>query len=71
VGLDAGRFAEAGVVGHACARVSLRPLDVEAVTMVHLARRTDRGLEQLLHDQIEFTHLATFLPALHGEFGEG
>ena len=113
VGLDAGRFAEAGVVAHACARVSLRPLGVEAVTMVHLARRTERGLEQrsrywighrprlgvlgglpvdavattlgikrrlagervayeqLLHDQIEFTHLATFLPALHGEFAAG
>jgi 2,4-diacetylphloroglucinol hydrolase len=25
--------------------------------------------EQLLHDQIEFTHLATFLPELWSEFG--
>ncbi|MEY4511617.1 MAG: hypothetical protein RLZZ450_3739 [Pseudomonadota bacterium] len=24
--------------------------------------------EQLLHDQIEFTHLSTFLAELHGEF---
>jgi hypothetical protein len=27
------------------------------------------GYEQLLHDQIEFTHLATFLPELYAEFG--
>jgi hypothetical protein len=32
-------------VGHACARVVLRPIS-----------------------QIEFTHLAGFLPALYGEF---
>jgi hypothetical protein len=25
--------------------------------------------EQLLHDQIEFTHLSTFLADLHAEFG--
>jgi hypothetical protein len=25
--------------------------------------------EQLLHDQIEFTHLSTFLAAIHAEFG--
>ena len=25
--------------------------------------------EQLLHDQIEFTHLASFLPAIHAELG--
>lgn len=27
--------------------------------------------EQLLHDQIEFTHLSTFLADVHAEFGEG
>jgi len=27
--------------------------------------------EQLLHDQIEFTHLASFLPDLYAEFGPG
>jgi hypothetical protein len=111
LGLDTGRFAAAGVVAHACARVSLRPFGVEAVTMIHLVRRTDRGIEQrsrywighdvrlgllgglsvdgvatslgmkrrlagermayeqLLHDQIEFTHLATFLADMHRQFG--
>jgi 2,4-diacetylphloroglucinol hydrolase len=91
--------------------VSLKPFGVEAVTMVHLARRTDDGFEQrsrywighdarvlplgglpvdgigaalgikrrlagervayeqLLHDQIEFTHLATFLADIHREHG--
>jgi 2,4-diacetylphloroglucinol hydrolase len=111
LGFDTRCFAEAGIVGHACARVSLRWPPVEAVTMVHLARRTDDGFEQrsrywighdvhlrafgralsvdklsatlgikrrlageqtayeqLLHDQIEFTHLSTFLAPLHGEF---
>lgn len=28
------------------------------------------GYEQLLHDQIEFTHLSTFLAQIHAEFGE-
>jgi hypothetical protein len=112
LGLDTGRFAEAGIVGHACARVRLRGTPLEVVTMVHLARRTSDGIEQrsrywmgsgvklhalgaripvdtigrvlgmkrrmagerlgyeqLLHDQIEFTHLARFLPALWNEFG--
>jgi 2,4-diacetylphloroglucinol hydrolase len=27
------------------------------------------GYEQLLHDQIEFTHLSSFLARIHGEFG--
>jgi 2,4-diacetylphloroglucinol hydrolase len=27
------------------------------------------GYEQLLHDQIEFTHLASFLPKIYAEFG--
>jgi hypothetical protein len=27
--------------------------------------------EQILHDQIEFTHLSTFLPELWREFGQG
>jgi hypothetical protein len=112
LGLDTRRFEEAGIVGHACARVSLRTEPIEAVTMVHLARRTDDGFEQrsrywighdpklrllgaripvdrlgtalgikrrmagarvayeqLLHDQIEFTHLSTFLAAIYGELG--
>lgn len=112
LGLDTSRFAEAGIVGHACARVKLLDMPVEAVTMVHLARRTAEGFEQrsrywighqpklhalgmrfsvdafattfgikrrmagarvayeqLLHDQIEFTHLSTFLADIHREFG--
>jgi 2,4-diacetylphloroglucinol hydrolase len=111
LGLDASRFVASGIVGHACARVSLRRLGIEAVTMVHLARKTDDGLEQrsrywighdaklrlwgasmrvdnlgaklgikrrlagervayeqLLHDQIEFTHLSTFLGGLYQQF---
>jgi hypothetical protein len=113
LGFDTSRFAEAGIVGHACARVSLRDLPLEVVTMVHLARATADGLEQrsrywighdaklrlfgstlsvdkigaalgakkrmagkrvayeqLLHDQIEFTHLASFLPKIWREFGQ-
>lgn len=114
LGFDTSRFEEAGIVGHACARVSLRDRPLEAVTMVHLARKTPEGIEQrsrywighdvklrllgqrlsvdgagsalgikrrmagvrvayeqLLHDQIEFTHLSTFLPELFREFGQG
>lgn len=110
-GFDTSRFQEAGIVGHACARVGVYPTGVESVTMVHLARKTENGIEQrsrywighnprlttplgglaldrvatglglkrrlagarvayeqLLHDQIEFTHLSTFLPALYREF---
>jgi 2,4-diacetylphloroglucinol hydrolase len=113
LGFDTSRFTAAGIVGHACARVSLRDLPLEVVTMVHLARATADGLEQrsrywighdaklrlfgstlsvdkigaalgtkkrmagkrvayeqLLHDQIEFTHLAGFLPQLWREFGQ-
>jgi hypothetical protein len=112
LGFDTTRFAEAGIVGHACARVSLRDKPLEVVTMVHLARKTPEGIEQrsrywigrdvkvrlfgarvpvdkigaalgmkrrmagarvayeqFLHDQIEFTHLASFLPELWNEFG--
>jgi len=112
-GLDTSRFAEAGIVGHACARVSLRDAPLDVVTMIHLARKTPDGIEQrsrywighnvklrllgarlsvdrlgtalgtkrrmagervayeqLLHDQIEFTHLASFLPDLWKEFGQ-
>jgi hypothetical protein len=111
LGLDTRRFREAGIVGHACARVGVYGTGVESVTMVHLARKTESGIEQrsrywighnprlstplgkvaldgvatrlglkrrlagariayeqLLHDQIEFTHLGTFLPALYREF---
>ena len=114
LGFDTSRFAAAGIVGHACARVALRRPNLEAVTMVHLARRTDDGIEQrsrywighdvtltaagrtlsldalastlgvksrmaglrvayeqLLHDQIEFTHLSTILAGLYGEFSRG
>lgn len=114
LGFDTTRFAAAGIVGHACARVRLRGTPLEVVTMVHLARRTHDGIEQrsrywigsdvklrafgaripvdsvggmlgmkrkmagervgyeqLLHDQIEFTHLSRFLPDLWNEFGRG
>jgi hypothetical protein len=113
LGLDTSLFEEAGIVGHACARVSLREAPLEVVTMVHLARKTAEGIEQrsrywighdvklrilgrkmsvdaagaalgikrrmagervayeqILHDQIEFTHLSTFLPELWREFGQ-
>jgi hypothetical protein len=113
LGFDERRLAAAGIVGHACARVRLRGRPaIEAVTMVHLARRTSDGIEQrsrywighdvklraggtwfsvdgigtalglkrrmagervayeqLLHDQIEFTHLSSFLPDIWNEFG--
>lgn len=112
LGFDTGRFADAGIVGHACARVSLRRPQLEFATMVHLARRTNDGIEQrsrywighdvtlrafgrsvpvdgaaanlgikrrlagervayeqLLHDQIEFTHLSAFLADIHAECG--
>jgi hypothetical protein len=110
--MDTARFAEAGIVGHACARVRLRRPNLSACTMLHLMRRTEHGFElrsryfiahhtdlrlfgmtlslepmaskigikrhiagarvayeQLLHDQIEFTHLSTFLADIHREFG--
>ncbi|MET0284174.1 MAG: hypothetical protein ABW352_06880 [Polyangiales bacterium] len=113
-GLDTSRFAQAGIVAHACARVWLRTPKVGAAKMIHLARKTERGFElrsrywlahepelgigslrlslepfatwlgikrklagarmayeQLLHDQIEFTHLATFLARAYAEFGDG
>jgi hypothetical protein len=112
LGFDTCRFTEAGIVGHSCSRGRLRRLAIEAVTIVHLARRTDEGFElrsrywfghdirlrafgrsvpldgvaarlgirrqvggeqaayeQLHHHLIEFTHLSTFLAAIHGEFG--
>jgi len=112
LGLDVSRFEQAGIVGHACARVGVLGTGVESVTMIHLARKTEAGIEQrsrywighdpklhtpfgsvstdwiattfglkrrmagarvayeqLLHDQIEFTHLATFLPEIFAEFG--
>jgi 2,4-diacetylphloroglucinol hydrolase len=111
LGFDASRFAKAGIVAHACARVAFRRPNLKVATMVHLARRTSNGIEQrsrywighdvtltaagrtfsldglasrfrfksrmagrrvayeqLLHDQIEFTHLSTILAGLHGEF---
>ena len=39
---------------------------------VGMQRRMGAGrlaYEQLLHDQIEFTHLSTFLAGIHAEFG--
>ncbi|MET0340189.1 MAG: hypothetical protein ABW252_04275 [Polyangiales bacterium] len=113
LGMDTRRFAEAGIVAHACARVRTGPRPrARVVTMLHLARATADGFElrsrywiandlrlevfgsavpvgpllrgigvlphlagaavgyeQLLHDQIEFTHLSTFLAPLHAEFG--
>jgi 2,4-diacetylphloroglucinol hydrolase len=111
LGLDTTRFAQAGIVGHACAHVWLRDIGLHAATMLHLARRVEDGFElrsrywlghdphlrvlgaklrldplasklgikrhmagarvayeQLLHDQIEFTHLSTFLADIHREF---
>jgi hypothetical protein len=114
LGFDTSRFAEAGIVGHACAQVSLQRPDLPLTTMVHLARRTENGMElrsrywtghqmrmnllgrslslpldgllsslglkrrliglpvaydQLLHDQIEWTHLSSFLNDIYREFG--
>lgn len=114
LGFDTSRFERAGIVGHACARVGVLGTGVESVTMVHLARKTETGIEQrsrywighdprlhtpfgklsvdpiatgfglkrrmagarvayeqLLHDQIEFTNLGTFLPELFRELGPG
>ena len=123
LGFDTSRFDDAGIVGTACALVSLRHPRLAGVTMVHLARQTDNGIEQrsrywigqdvaieafgrhhqshtdprsgpmdkiltetgakaflwgeaaayeqLLHDQIEMTHLSTFLADIYGEFGNG
>ena len=111
LGFDTSRFAAAGIVAHACSRGRLLWPPFEAVTIVHLARRTDDGFElrsrywfghnitlrvfgssvpldglaaslgiwrrvggeraayeQLHHDLIEFTHLSTFLAAIHREF---
>lgn len=111
-GFDTARFAEAGIVGHACGNVWLQRPRLRAATMVHLIRQTPEGFElrsrywiadklrlkagplelsidpllgalgmkhkiagermayeQLLHDQIEFTHLASFLADLYAEFG--
>jgi hypothetical protein len=45
VGFDTARFAEAGIVAHSCARVSLRWPQFEAATIVHLARAAEDGLE--------------------------
>lgn len=109
-GLDESLFDRAGIVAHACARVGLRGTGLDAVTMLHLARKTSDGFElrshywianevrllgvpvdgiaartglkrrlagarmayeQLLHDQIEFTHLAGFLADVHRAFGPG
>lgn len=51
------------------------PIDIDwAVAKVGLKERIagERlAYEQLLHDQIEFTHLAGFLPDIYSEFGPG
>jgi len=113
LGMDTARFAESGIVAHACSRVYTPSPRTQIVTMLHLARATDDGFElrsrywigteiraqigglsvplhgvfgalgllhrltgatvayeQLLHDQIEFTHLASFLAPLYEAFGE-
>jgi hypothetical protein len=115
LGFDTSRFAEAGIVGHACAEVSLLAPDLPMTTMVHLVRQTEQGIElrsrywighrmrlklpgssrslpldglmsglglkrrliglrlaydQLLHDQLEWTHLASLLADIHQEFGQ-
>jgi hypothetical protein len=114
LGFDTSRFAAADIVGHACAEVSLLRPDLPLTTMVHLARRTEHGIElrsrywtghrmrlnlgpslslpldgllstlglkrrlvglpvaydQLLHDQIEWTHLSSFLADIYREFGQ-
>ena len=49
------------------------PLD-EVLSSLGLKRRligADVAYEQLLHDQIEWTHLASFLADIYGEFGQG
>lgn len=115
LGFDTSRFGEAGIVGHACARLWASP-KIQIGAMVHLARKTpgnngfelrsrywighdltahwiprlpvkidgalralgikkrllgdaELAYEQLLHDQIEFTHLSTFLADIYAEFG--
>ena len=115
LGFDTSRFAAADIVGHACAEVSLQRPELPLTTMVHLARRTENGMElrsrywtghqmrlnllgrslslpldgllsslgvkrrlvglpvaydQLLHDQIEWTHLSSFLADIYREFGQ-
>jgi hypothetical protein len=112
LGFATGRFAAAGIAGHACGEVYLQNPRLHIGTMVHLIRETDDGFElrsrywlahkvklsvlghgldldrvagvlgikkllsgpglayeQLVHDQIEFTHLARILPAVYAEFG--
>jgi hypothetical protein len=46
LGLDVARFEVARIVAHACARVTLAKVGIEAVTMIHLARQTEDGIEQ-------------------------
>jgi hypothetical protein len=115
LGFETSRFAAADIVAHACAEVSLLRPDLPLTTMVHLARRTENGMElrsrywtghrmrlnllgrslslpldgllsslglkrrlvglsvaydQLLHDQIEWTHLSSFLAEIYREFGQ-
>lgn len=92
MGLDAGRFPEAGYRAHACGLI-------DRGYMLHLVRDTDDGFELrsryifdrgpvpaeddfaargkaldfayelLVHDQVEFTHLSTFLADIHADFG--
>lgn len=50
-----------------------RSISVDAIGTKLGLKRKQAGArvayEQLLHDQIEFTHLSTFLADLHREFG--
>jgi hypothetical protein len=114
-GFDVSRFAQAGIVSHACGEVWFQKPSIRIGTMIHLARKIDDGFElrsrywladsvkikipltgyelsldrlaqtfglksrlaglsvgyeQLLHDQIEFTNLARFLPEIYHTFAE-
>lgn len=112
-GFDVSRFAEAGIVSHACGEVWFQKPSLRIGTMIHLARKIEDGFElrsrywladtlklkvplteyelsldrlaqtfglksrlagvavgyeQFLHDQIEFTNLASFLPEIYDTF---
>lgn len=47
--------------------VPLSPL-LDRTNLRHHVAGAEVGYEQLLHDQIEFTHLSTFLARIHAEF---
>jgi hypothetical protein len=45
LGMDTSRFAEAGIMAHACGHVSLQWPPLRVATMVHLVRNTAEGFE--------------------------